>query len=179
VEKFGWNARKPEPRSQRDGKWLIGQGVATGYYPFYRFPIKAKVCIFADGKAVVQTPAAEMGMGTATVQIQHAAGRLGLPLELVSFHYGDSKLADTPVIAGGSNQTASIFAAVQAAVQEIHSELLKLARKDPNSPLAGAKYEDVEAHDGGLYHTREKSSGATYAEIHVVSAPRSTLPIWL
>ncbi len=164
-EKFGWNARNPEPRSQRDGKWLVGQGVATGYYPYFRFPVKARVCIFADGKAVVKTPAAEMGMGTATVQIQHAADRLGLPLESVTFEYGDSNLADTPVMAGGSNQTASIFAAVQTAVEEIHRELLKLAHKDPDSPLAGAKYEELEARDGGLYRTGEKSSGETYAEI--------------
>ena len=165
MEKFGWTGRNPEPRSQRDGKWLIGQGVATAYYPFYRFPVKARVCIFADGKAVVQTPAAEMGMGTATVQIQHAADRLGLPLEAVSFHYGDSKLADSPVMAGGSNQTASIFAAVRAAVEAVQLELLKLARKDPASPLAGAKYEQLEARDGGLYQSAEKNSGETYQEI--------------
>jgi xanthine dehydrogenase YagR molybdenum-binding subunit len=165
AEKFGWNARNPEPRSQRNGKWLIGQGVATAYYPFFRFPVKARVCIFADGKAVVQTPAAEMGMGTATVQIQHAADRLGIPLELISFHYGDSKLADTPVMAGGSNQTASIFAAVQAAVEDVHRQLLNLARKDPDSPLASAKYEELEARNGGLYRIGEKSSGATYSDI--------------
>ena len=164
-DKFGWAARNPEPRSQRDGKWLVGQGVATGYYPFFRFPVKARVCLFADGKAVVQTPAAEMGMGTATVQLQHAADRLGLPLESISFEYGDSHLADTPVMAGGSNQTASIFAAVQAAVEEVHRELLKLAQKDPASPLAGAKYEELVARDGGLYRTGEKTSGETYAEI--------------
>jgi xanthine dehydrogenase YagR molybdenum-binding subunit len=165
MVKFGWNARNPEPRSQRDGKWLIGQGVATAYYPFYRFPVKARVCIFANGRAIVQTPAAEMGMGTATVQLQHAADRLGLPLELVSFHYGDSKLAETPVMAGGSNQTASIFAAVQAAVKDVHRELLGLARKDPDSPLASAKYDDIQARDGGLYRTGENSSGQTYTEI--------------
>jgi xanthine dehydrogenase YagR molybdenum-binding subunit len=165
AEKFGWNARRPEPRSQRDGKWLIGQGVATAYYPFFRFPAKARVCLFANGKAVVQTPAAEMGMGTATVQIQHAADRLGLPLESVSFHYGDSKLADTPIMAGGSNQTATIFAAVQAAVEGVHRELLSLAKKDSNSPLHGAKYEEVEARNGGLYRTGAKTSGETYVDI--------------
>jgi xanthine dehydrogenase YagR molybdenum-binding subunit len=165
AEKFGWRARNPKPRSQRDGKWLIGQGVATAYYPFFRFPVKARVCIFANGRAVVQTPAAEMGMGTATVQIQHAADRLGIPLELVSFHYGDSKLADTPVMAGGSNQTASIFAAVQSAVEDVHRQLLNLARKDPDSPLAGAKYEELEARDGGLYRVGEKGLGETYSSI--------------
>jgi xanthine dehydrogenase YagR molybdenum-binding subunit len=165
AEKFGWGARNPEPRSQRDGKWWIGQGVATAYYPFYRFPVKVRLCLYADGRAVVETPAAEMGMGTATVQIQHAADRLGLPLDRVSFHYGDSSLPDTPVMAGGSNQTASLFAAVQAAVEEAHKELLKLAKKSSGSPLAGAKLDQIEARDGGLYRTGEKGSGQSYVDI--------------
>jgi xanthine dehydrogenase YagR molybdenum-binding subunit len=84
---------------------------------------------------------------------------------MVSFHYGDSKLADTPVMAGGSNQTASIFAAVKVAVEDIHRQLLTLARKDPDSPLAGAKYEEIEARDGGFYRTGRKSSGDTFSNI--------------
>ena len=39
------------------------------------------VRISADGTALVQAAANEMGMGTATAQIQHAAERLGLPIE--------------------------------------------------------------------------------------------------
>ena len=140
AEKFGWHARNPEPRSQRDGKWLVGQGVATAYYPYLRFPAKARVRICADGSAIVQAPASEMGMGTATVQIQHAADRLGLPLHRVTFQYGDSSLPDTPMMAGGSNQTATTFAAVRAAVEQVHRELLKLAQKRSDSPLKGAKY---------------------------------------
>ena len=165
AEHFRWSARNPEPRSQRDGGWLVGQGVATAYYPYYRFPIKARLRIHADGSAVVQTPAAEMGMGTATVQIQHAADRLGLPLERVSFHYGDSNLPDSPVMAGGSNQTASIFAAVQAAVEKAHRELLKLAQKSSDSPLAGAKYEELEAREGGLFRKDAVGRGEKYADI--------------
>jgi xanthine dehydrogenase YagR molybdenum-binding subunit len=165
AEKFGWSGRNPEPRSQRDGKWLVGQGIATAYYPFYRFPAKVRMCIFADGRAVVQTPAAEMGMGTATVQIQHAADRLGLPLGRVTFHYGDSKLADTPIMAGGSNQTATLFSAVQAAAEEVHRKLLKLAQKNSDSPLAGAKYEQLQARGGGLYRSGDDASGETYVEM--------------
>ncbi len=165
IDKFGWSSRNPEPRSTRDGKWLIGQGVATAYYPFYRFPIKVRLRLYADGRAIVQTPAAEMGMGTATVQIQHAADRLGVSLENVSFQYGDSNLADTPVMAGGSNQTASIMAAVQAAVEKIHKELLVLVKSRPDSPLAGAKLDQLDARSGGLYRQGADNAGETYSEI--------------
>jgi xanthine dehydrogenase YagR molybdenum-binding subunit len=163
AEAFGWKVR--EPGSQRDGKWLVGQGTATAYYPFLRFPAKVRVRICADGSALVQTPASDMGMGTATAQIQHAADRLGLPMHRVNFQYGDSSLPDTPILAGGSNQTATIFAAVREAVEQIHRELLKLAHKRSDSPLHGAKYEEVEARNGGLFRLEDRASGETYAAI--------------
>ena len=163
AEKFGWNFRKP--RSQRQGKWLVGQGVATAYFPFLRFPAKVRVRLCADGSAVVQAPASDMGMGTATAQIQHAADRLGLPMHRVNFQYGDSSLPDTPILAGGSNQTATMFAAVREAVEQIHRELLKLAHKRSDSPLHGAKYEELEARNGGLFRQGERASGETYAAI--------------
>jgi len=165
AEKFGWYERNPAPRSQQDGKWLVGQGVATAYYPFLRFPAKARVRICADGSAIVQAPASEMGMGTATAQIQHAADRLGLPIHRVTFQYGDSSLPDTPMMAGGSNQTATTFAAVRAAVEQVHRELLKLAQKRSDSPLKGAKYEELEAHDGGLFRSGDAARGETYSAI--------------
>jgi xanthine dehydrogenase YagR molybdenum-binding subunit len=163
AEKFGWKVRKPG--SQRDGKWLVGQGTATAYYPYLRFPAKVRVRLCADGSAVLQTPASDMGMGTATAQIQHAADRLGLPMHRVNFQYGDSSLPDTPILAGGSNQTATIFAAVREAVEQIHRDLLKLAHNRSDSPLHGAKYEEVEARDGGLFRQGDRASGETYAAI--------------
>lgn len=161
AEQFGWAERPAEARAQRDGKWLIGQGVATAYYPVFRFPGSVRVRINADGTALVQAAGSEMGMGTATAQIQHAAERLGLPMEKVSFEYGDSALAGAEIGAGGSSQTASIMAAVQPAVEKLHQKLLKLVPDD--SPLAGAN--DVEARDEGLFRTDGSDTGETYAVI--------------
>jgi xanthine dehydrogenase YagR molybdenum-binding subunit len=161
AEKFGWYHRNPEPRSLRDSKWLIGQGVATAYYPVFRFPATVRVRISADGTALVQAAGSEMGMGTATVQIQHAAERLGLPIDKVSFEYGDTTLPDSPIAAGGSSQTGSIIAAVQPAVEKLHRELLKLV--SDASPLAGAN--EVEARDGGLFRAGDSNAGETYISI--------------
>lgn len=164
AEKFGWQNHNPEPRSQRDGKWLIGQGVASAYYPTYRFPASARVRICADGTAVVSASAHEMGMGTATVQIQHAAQRLGLPLDKVSFQYGDSDLPESPV-AGGSNQTVSIIASVTAAAEKAHKKLFALAGHHADSPLFSLKYEQIEARANGLYSKDDSSQGETYTSI--------------
>lgn len=161
AEKFGWSKDK---RKRREGKWLVGQGVATAYYPYLRLPAKARVRISADGLAVVQSPASDMGMGTATAQIQHAADRLGLPMDRVEFAYGDSGLPDTPVMAGGSNQTATLFAAVRASAEEVHGKLLKMAQKRRDSALAGLKLEELIARDEGLF-CEATGKGETYAEI--------------
>jgi len=67
-----------------------------------------------------------MGMGTATVQAQAGADRLGLAVENVTFEYGDT-LLPPGTIAGGSSQTASIAAAVSAACAKLVADLLKRA----------------------------------------------------
>lgn len=67
-------------------------------------------------------------------------------------------------MAGGSSQTVTIAAAMQKAVEEAYHELLKLAGKDERSPLAGVKYEHVEARDAGLFRT-DDSKGETYSTI--------------
>lgn len=164
AAQFGWRERSREPRRQRQGDWLIGQGVATAYYPVYRFPSSARLCLSQDGRVLAQAAAHEMGMGTITGQVQHVADRLGLPIDRVEFQYGDSRLPDSPM-AGGSNQTLSISAAVIAAATELHRQLLELAQADETSPLRGASLEQVTARDGGLFRTDEPGKGATYVEI--------------
>src|SRR5688500_10643862 len=110
AERFGWDQRNKVPGSRREGEWLIGQGMATGTYPYYRMPGgSASIALDANGRATVKMGAHEMGMGTATVQAQLAAELLGLPMDRVSFDYGDSALP-TGTMAGGSSQSVSIAA---------------------------------------------------------------------
>ena len=162
AKKWGW--KHTEPRSRKEGEWQIGQGVATATYPFYRLPATAKICLYADGTAVVKSAAHEMGMGTVTVQLQHAADRLGLPIENISFEYGDSNLPKAAQ-AGASIQTVSVAAAIAAAADELTKELLKLAQKDKQSPLHGLKEDEVELKDGGLFSRKEAAKGVAYKEL--------------
>lgn len=163
AERFGWEKRKSPPGSRRDGDWLIGQGVATATYPYYRMPGgAASIRVTADGRAIVAMASHEMGMGTATVQAQHAAERLGLPVECVTFEYGDSELPHG-TIAGGSSQSASIIGAVMAANDALVKKLLQLAGND--SPLAGLKPAEIEARDGGLCSRENPDRRETYVSI--------------
>jgi xanthine dehydrogenase YagR molybdenum-binding subunit len=82
AERFGWSRRSPAPGSMREGIWRIGHGVATATYPYYRMlGATARIRLTRDGRAVVAMASHEMGMGTATVQAQHAADRLGLAID--------------------------------------------------------------------------------------------------
>ena len=148
AEAFGWAARSATPRSRREGEWLLGMGCATGSFPYVRMPAGAvRIRLTRDGRASVACSAQDMGMGTATVQSQHAADRLGLPLAAVSFEMGDSDLPPAPM-AGGSGQTVSIVAAVAAAATKLTGELLRLAGNA--SPLAGLRAGEVRLQEGGL-----------------------------
>ncbi len=163
AARFGWDKRDATPGRRRDGEWLLGMGVATATYPYYRMPgVKARLRLDADGRVTVSTAGHEMGMGTATVQAQHAADRLGVKLEDVSFEYGDSTLP-AGAMAGGSSQTAGTVAAVAAAAESLLAQVLKLAGND--SPLAGLKIADVMARDGGLAHAKDPSRHESYASI--------------
>ena len=164
AARFGWQNSRARPGTLKEGKWRIGYGVATAFYPTYRFPAAARVRLQADGAAVIQSGAQEMGMGTATVQSQHAADRLGLPMDKVRFEYGDTNLPKAPV-AGGSNQTVSIALAVEIACEKLVKELIRLAGNHAASPLRGAKLDEVEAIDGGLYLKADPSRGESYTSI--------------
>jgi xanthine dehydrogenase YagR molybdenum-binding subunit len=122
----------------------------------------ARLTLTRGGRATVDVAVHEMGMGTATVQTQVTADRLGLPMENVTFNYGDSTLPGV-ILAGGSQQTAAIGASVIAAYNKLVEELLRLAGND--SPLAGLKPEEVGSRDAGLCKLDEPERYETYASI--------------
>jgi xanthine dehydrogenase YagR molybdenum-binding subunit len=161
--RFGWNRRAARPRSRKDGEWLIGMGCATGSFPYVRMPgMSAQITIAGNGHATVSSAAHEMGMGTATVQRQHAADRLGLPLDSVTVRIGDTSLPFAS-FAGGSSQTASLGAAINAASVKLLADVLRLAGND--TPLAGLKPSEVEFADGGLRKIEEPSRHESFVSI--------------
>lgn len=148
AERFGWRARHGKPRMRREGEWFVGLGCATATYPYHRMPGgAARITLTRDGRAHIDTAAHEMGMGTATTHVLVAAERLGLAPDRVSVAYGDSALPGT-ILAGGSQQTASVGSAVIVAFAALVKALLALADRD--SPLHGLGPDDVCARDAGL-----------------------------
>jgi xanthine dehydrogenase YagR molybdenum-binding subunit len=164
AERFGWSRRTPEPRSMRDGRWLVGIGMATASYPSYGFPAGAKATIHADGQAMVQSGTADLGTGQYTIMTQVAADALGLPPERVAFELGDTDLPFA-FVAGGSSAARSVGPAVRLAAQAARAKVLELAAADEDSPLAGHGPEAVSAEGGELFLTHDPSKRESYAAI--------------
>ncbi|MFE3854462.1 xanthine dehydrogenase family protein molybdopterin-binding subunit [Streptomyces griseorubiginosus] len=151
AERFGWHGRDPEPRSRREGRWLVGTGVATAFHPALSMPVNVMVRLSADGSVLVRCAFHEMGMGAATAQAQIAADALGVPFDVVRVEYGDSDLPMGPA-AASSVQTASTAASVLQACEELKQKLKSMARKtggvSPEEILRRAKVPHVEAKIG-------------------------------
>jgi xanthine dehydrogenase YagR molybdenum-binding subunit len=163
---IGWQERNPQPRSERDGHWLIGTGMATAGYPvaFFMHTQRARAHIYADGTAVMQTATQEFGTGTATVMTQVAADGLGLDVANVRFDFGDTDLptAGSPV---GSNGAMMVSSAVHNAAIAMRDQLVSLAIDDRDSPLHGADHASVVVSGGRMSLAGNDSIGETYSSL--------------
>lgn len=164
AERFGWNKRTAEPRSMRDGRMLVGYGMATATYPTNRSAASARARLMADGTAVVQSGSQDIGTGTYTVMTQVAADAIGLPPERIQFQLGDTDLPPTPV-SGGSQTAASVGSAVLLAGQALRSKLIALAVADRESPLYGASESEITARRGGIFLKNDGARGEDYTTL--------------
>ena len=161
AELFGWSKRNPKAGATRDGRTLVGWGMATASYPVHSSQGTARVRLFADGHAVVQSGATDLGTGTYTVITQVAADSLGLPPEKIRFELGDTKLPTAPNT-GGSVAAGTVSSSVYMAAQDVWQKLTKQAINDPKSPLFKAKAEDVLMEKGRLQLKKNAAKGEDF-----------------
>jgi len=147
AEKFGWSRRTQAPGSMRDGKELVGWGLATGMWDTMFQKTAARATLTPDGKLEVACATSDIGTGTYTVMTQVAGDVLGLPLADITARLGDSDLPAAPV-EGGSWAAASTGAAVELACKSLADELFKAAGKIKGDPLEGAKRDEIAFVDG-------------------------------
>jgi xanthine dehydrogenase YagR molybdenum-binding subunit len=163
AEAFGWSQRNPEPRSMRDGSELVGWGMATGVWEALQEKTSARIVLTANGHAEVACATADIGTGTYTIMAQVAADLLGLPIDNVSVKLGDSSLPASPV-EGGSWMAASVSHAIKNAADAVRKDLLALAKKIPDSPLKGAKPDDVMLADSKIASRQDPSRAVSIAD---------------
>ncbi len=117
ARRFGWDKRSPVPARQRDGRWLVGMGVAAGFRNNLVMKSGARARLDAEGHVTIETDMTDIGTGSYTIIAQTAAEMLGVELESVTVKLGDSRF---PVSAGSGGQwganssTAGVYAACMA-----------------------------------------------------------------
>lgn len=114
ADRFGWSKRNARPGQNKEGEWLTGMGMAAGFRNNLLTPSGARVHLELDGTLTVETDMTDIGTGSYTIIAQTAAEMLGLPLEKVNVHLGDSSF---PISGGSGGQwgantsTSGVYAA--------------------------------------------------------------------
>jgi xanthine dehydrogenase YagR molybdenum-binding subunit len=130
AEKFGWNKRNPKPGQVREGRWLIGMGMAAATRNNPLQPAECTVRLDRNGILTARQAMTDIGTGTYTVLTQIAAEMLGLPPDQVRTELGDT---DYPMSSGsgGSFGAGSSGSALFDACSNLRNQLAKAAGIDP------------------------------------------------
>jgi xanthine dehydrogenase YagR molybdenum-binding subunit len=163
AERFGW-AERDHRRGTRDGRWLVGTGVASATYPAMQQPSKASARALPDGTFVVRVAAADIGTGARTALTQLAADALGTDVERVHVGIGDSAFPKAPV-AGGSAGTNSWGSAVHKACTQLREALDQHERALPAYGLEVTA--DTEGDLSDKSDSARHAFGAHFCEVRV------------
>lgn len=164
AKKIGWWDRNPRVRSMREGRELIGYGMAAGAYPMLRTASEAKIVFYASGQIDVLSAGTDIGTGTYTILAQTAADALGVPADMVKVRLGDTILPRS-ALAGGSQQANNLAGAVAKTVANARAAICLLAATDPASPLKTSKVTDVVFEGGSVKLVRRPSKGISIAAL--------------
>jgi xanthine dehydrogenase YagR molybdenum-binding subunit len=137
ARRFGWDKRNAKPGQVRDGRWLVGMGMAAATRGNPLQLSKANVRLGPDGIATVKMAMTDIGTGTYTILAQIAAEMLGLPMEQVRIELGDTNFPQASG-SGGSFGAASSGSALFEACNALREKLARRAGMD----LATARFVD-------------------------------------
>jgi len=144
ADRFGWNRRQAHPGQVRDGRWLVGMGVASAFRNNMVMKSAARVRLETSGQITVETDMTDIGTGSYTIIAQTAAEMMGVPLHRVTVKLGDSTF---PVSAGSGGQWGgnSSTAGVYAACMKLREAVAAKLGLDP----ATAEFSDGQVKAGG------------------------------
>jgi xanthine dehydrogenase YagR molybdenum-binding subunit len=130
ASRFGWSRRNPTPGQVRDGRWLVGMGMAAATRGNPLRPSSASVALGPDGVLTCKMAMTDIGTGTYTILTQVAAEMTGLPLDKVVVLLGDT---DFPKASGsgGSFGANSAGSALYEACMALRGKLAAAAGVDP------------------------------------------------
>jgi xanthine dehydrogenase YagR molybdenum-binding subunit len=139
AERFGWSGRPARPASRREGRWLVGMGVASAIRGAPVTKSAARVRLDPDGALTVETDMTDIGTGSYTIIAQTAAEMMGLELDQVTVRLGDSRFPESSG-SGGQWGAASATAGVYAACVKLRELVARKLGFDPvDTEFAGGQ----------------------------------------
>jgi xanthine dehydrogenase YagR molybdenum-binding subunit len=126
APRFGWGKRNPTPGQIRDGRWLVGMGMAAATRGNPLLPSKANVRLGPNGFVTVQMAMTDIGTGAYTILTQITAQMLGLPPERIRMELGDTNFPQAAG-SGGSFGAASSGSALFDACNALRAKLADIA----------------------------------------------------
>ena len=139
ARRFGWDKRQRQPGQVRDGRWLVGMGMAAASRGNLLRPSKCTVRLDNKGLLTAKMAMTDIGTGSYTVLTQIAAEMLGLPVTQVSMQLGDSDFPETAG-SGGSFGAASSGSALFDACMNLRGKLARAAGiAEAQAVFAGGK----------------------------------------
>ncbi|MDP9424345.1 MAG: xanthine dehydrogenase family protein molybdopterin-binding subunit [Pseudomonadota bacterium] len=143
AERFGWSRRSARPGKVRDGRWLVGMGMAAAFRNNLNVTSGARVRLGANGVVTVETDMTDIGTGSYTIIAQTAAEMMGVSLDRVAVKLGDSSF---PVSAGSGGQFGanSSTSGVYAACVKLREAVARQLGFDP----ANATFENGRVRSG-------------------------------
>lgn len=154
AEQIGWFKRNREPRSMKDGEWLVGYGMSTGVFNASRGQATCRGVLSADGSLLLQSATSDIGPGTGTAMTNIAHELLGIPVNNIRFELGDSSLP-TAGSQGGSTTTSTVGSAVYETCAALRDNLLAILTKTEG--FEGLKADDIVFADNTVYKKADPS----------------------
>jgi xanthine dehydrogenase YagR molybdenum-binding subunit len=161
AERFGWADRNPQIGSMREGREIVGYGMAACNWEALKMACDARVSIRADGTAFASCATQDIGTGTYTIVAQTVSDVTGIPIDRITVKLGDSSYPDGPV-SGGSWATATTLPAIAGAARNALDEMKRYATGS-NGAFAGVSGEELEVANGGLRNADGRQ--VSFAEI--------------
>lgn len=162
AEKIGWYKRNPEPRSMKDGEWLIGYGMSTGVFSASRGSASCRGMITQDGSLLLQSATSDIGPGTGTAMTNIAHEVLGIPTSKIKFELGDSSYP-TAGSQGGSTTTSTVGSVVYDACAAIKASLIDTIAK--SGAFQNSKADDLVFEDGYILKKTDRNTKVLIVDV--------------
>ena len=164
AELFGWARRPPAPGSLRDGRLLVGWGMASMIRIHFQSDTSVIVRVADDGRIQVLSDMTDIGTGTYTILAQVAAETLGVPLERIEVQLARTDLPGGGG-SGGSWGAANTTLALRRACRVLRDKAREHGGFVPHLQAEGSIV--GQADDPRYQQFSQHAYGATFAEVAV------------